>query len=180
MGCEKYDLYVVKSNLGILEILNILKTHSLNDNNIGPIRKEFSRSDDGKYFEIDERLVVLKKDFFTYIKSLKVFDIKPFRIEKRHYASPGKACMFLFYQLSRQVDCNSLIVSKLSDFVTLGMIQGGDYHIHSLYSKFGICEFSANVDKKTRTIIKIMTDYPEDFRVSWCRVDLLEKFETVL
>ena len=178
-GGHNYDLYIINTSKNIRKILDILGEITDNEMQVGPIRKDFERNQETKnYTELQRKLIILRRDIFVKIDLLlkskdKIndFEVIRYKLKKENYAFPKTSCMHFYYPLSKDVDCNKVISDKMNFLQRIGMINDDEWYVHEA----GICEFSNTVPDKTRVIIKIMMDYPGDFRVSWCRKIMFSK-----
>lgn len=166
--CDRFKLYIIYSNRKLKDILQLLINSTSSPSEIGPLRKDFIRNvKTGEYREIDRRYVILSDDVFNDLvksgltnESNTEFFIEEFTLCNENKA-PKDSLMHFYFPYSN--NNKKSISDKLIYIQSLGIFSSDDYFVHD-----GVVEFSSNVSKYTKIIIKIILDNI-DCRVSWCR-----------
>lgn len=173
MSLIKYNLFTIETNLGINDLINFLETFCRCDDQIVSVIKDFYRDPETReYYENGKKLAILDEELFKVVKTH--ISIEKYKIGREHYANKNSSVMHFYYPLSKDYDNNKLLSKKMECLSSFGIVSRNDWYIHK---NEGICEFSTNVDAKTRIILKLILDSPSDFRVSWCRLKLFQKIE---
>ena len=100
---EEYNLYVIYSKQKIYDILSSLYTYSISDDELGPIRKDYSRDSTGNYVETNRNITLIHNSLYHRIiaegldkPSQYDFIIAPYQIRKDNYP-PEDSLPHLFF-----------------------------------------------------------------------------------
>lgn len=172
-----FCLCIINSQYDIPKLVKFLKNQKEESEVLGPIRKDFVRNRKTKqYFETGKKICLISTNLFDKLYERfsrgSLFSIDLYRIKSEHQIVEGESVYHMYYPLCSDINCNAIISEKLHKLVKIGFLSIGKWKIHE---NEGVCEFSPDVSEEKRIMIKIMCDYPEDFRVSWCRTFLYEK-----
>lgn len=165
---DRFKLYIIYSELGLTEISNIIALHTSYPEEMGPMRKDYTRNvKTGKYQESNRRFIIITEDVFKRLtesgynnEENDKFYIDDYEIRGNN-KPPGDSVMHYYFPDN---EVNKPVIENRMKFIQkLGLFSEKDYSIHD-----GVVEFSNKVDDYTRIIVKIILD---DFkcRVSWCR-----------
>ena len=176
---DNYNLYIIYSKQSIPDILNCLYSYTSSENPIdqlGPIRKDFTRdSKTRKYIESNRKLTLIKKSLFNILEENGLgknnsydFLISEYDIREDNYP-PKDSVAQLFFPLKKgdmKVSPIVMIIEKMKYLEKMGIINTEQYKIKNN----GIITFTDEINIITRIHIKIILDDVEDgFRISWCK-----------
>jgi hypothetical protein len=170
-----YKLFVINTEYGIKEIIDFLKKKTQNPKEIGPMRKDFTRNAiTREYSEKSRKLILLGAGFYNRLKNsgygengehAEEFEIHPYIISDQEYAHRTSSVMHYYFPLEVDSDNVAIMTQRLNRLQEMGLLKSNSWHVHPQ----GAVEFSTDVKRPTRMIIKIMLDDPSVFRVSWMR-----------
>lgn len=176
MNKGEYDLYIVETSMKIANLVEFLENFCDGEEQIVSIVKDFYRDPNTKkYYETGRKICLIDNNLFIKLKKSKkskeVMKIRKYELRYEHFSNGSTSTMHFYYPLSDKRNNNEIIRNKLECFCNFGILSNEDWFIHE---KQGVCEFSPNVDDRTRAIIKLIVDSPTEFRVSWCRKKLFK------
>ena len=167
---EEYNLYIIYSKQKLCDILASLYTYSDSDNELGPIRKDYSRDSVGNYIETNRNITLIHNFLYHRIVSEGLdkpsqydFIIAPYQIRKDNYP-PENSLPHLFFPVKN--NSFDILTKKMIYLCEMQILTEKDYQI----KKKGIILFQEKISLETRIKIKIIIDDVEDgYRVSWCK-----------
>lgn len=161
----KHNLYIVYSNKNPEEIyLYLLSLPGISPQQIGPVRRDYSRNDKGQYLESNRRITLLDEDVYNILNNRKLLNIKPYDIREDNYP-PSDSVFHLYYPIKKG-DETSLITRKIDWLNNLKI--SFECEIIEM-DIFGIVKFGDSIPDIKRILVKIILDDVDDFRVSWCK-----------
>lgn len=175
---DMFKLYIIYSNLGLIDILTKICSYASSPKEVGSIRKDYTRnSETGQYLKSNRRFIILHDNLFELLKKEgyntegeKEFYIIKYEIRTSN-KSPKDSVMHYYFPNHKE---NKLgIIGKMEYISNMGLFSKEDYYIHD-----GVIEFSPNVNEYIRIIVKIVLD-EIDCRVSWCRNKVFKTVDCV-
>jgi hypothetical protein len=170
-----YKLFVINTDYRIPEIIDFLKERTKNPKEIGPIRKDFTRNAiTREYSEKSRKLMFLDNGLYNRLKNSGYgengnksddFEIHPYIVTNQEYAHRTSSVMHYYFPLESDSDNIAIMRKRLTRLEEMGILKTKTWHVH----ESGVVEFSKDVKRITRMVIKIMLDDPSVFRVSWMR-----------
>jgi len=180
-----YNLYIVYSTSDVQTIFKCLYSYIKTKDQIGPLKKDFTRNTKtGKYVESNRTIILIKKSLYQILKREGFgkqneydFMITDYQIREDNHP-PKDSVPHLFFpintNLSSSLSSIEIIETKLKYLSQMKMISLDSWII----KKEGLVIFTSKVDILDRIKIKIILDDVEDgFRVSWCKKKFFHHFK---
>ena len=176
---DSYNLFIIYSTSDLPTIVSSIYSYTTSKNQIGPIRKDFTRNQrTGKYSESNRNIILIRNSLFEILvkeglTETNEFDflITPYDIRKDNYPPEDSVDHLFFPPKNDSVD---IIKKKLAYLSKIKCIEMDEWEVKDE----GVVFFSESFPIIERIKIKIILDDIEDgFRVSWCKKKLFHRLE---
>ena len=192
------EIYVIYSNYPIDDLREFLEQCTNNKNDIGIMRLDHFRGEEGKNKESNRTIVSLNPDLYKHLESLGYsedteydFKIKPYEIRRNNH--PPEDCNYNIYivlplGVLEFEECQIQLTKKLSIFEENNILKKADYKIffsnHLKEKPYVILYFSEKYLETPNNVIKLkilldQTKWWKDendyiLRASWCKNKTIE------
>lgn len=145
------------------ELSNFLQRLRDNNNDLGPLRRDFKRNKITKeYKKLNGFVTLISNDFYNKLSEYdEIKYINEFKVNKEN-EPPKDSYNHCFFPYT---ESNNLLIESIFSFLfRIDFLSSNDVFIH----KNGIIEFSDKINLDKRIKIKFLIDN-SDLRISWCK-----------